>query len=431
MVSEHAEASQHLDIRAIIDAFIQERLQAKLDKLKDDEEDKRQALLAEHQRDVWLADAARRVSQLQLVTHTLKPLHPDARGTSLYLQDPLCDTPELVATHTLGGERADDVVGNAAALDVYKLLKLELGQGSLLQQLRDGDAATIAALSDNPELASQWAAAFLAIAQSKSAVASHTLARQIYFPLATGGYHLLAPLFPTSLVHRLYQQLQLDRFGDSAKAARAAKAKGESFSHGYYDYPNLLAQKFGGSKPQNISQLNSERGGNAYLLPSLPPQWQSATIKPPLRQVSVFWAKRGAFARRPQVRQLTRSLRGFLARAADWNNKGIRDSRSRLVQAILDELTDFVLELQALAPGWSRDPQCRLDVIEQRWLDPLAQDAELELDWRNEVASRFGRWLNGEIATDKTPMGDDEFHQWQQEMLAMDHRLREELSHEL
>ncbi|MBQ1784056.1 MAG: type I-F CRISPR-associated protein Csy1 [Gammaproteobacteria bacterium] len=431
MVSEHAEANQHLEIRAIIDAFIQERLHAKLDKLKVEEEDKRQALLAEHQRDVWLADAARRVSQLQLVTHTLKPLHPDARGTSLYLQVPLCDAPELVATHTLGNQRADDVVGNAAALDVYKLLKLDVGQGTLLQQLRDGDAATVAALSDDPALASQWAVAFLAIAQSKSAVASHTLARQIYFPLATGGYHLLAPLFPTSLVHRLHQQLQQDRFDDSAKAARAAKAKGESFAHGYSDYPNLLAQKFGGSKPQNISQLNSERGGNAYLLPSLPPMWQSIAIKPPLRHVSVFLAKRGAFARRPQVRQLTRSLHDFLARAADWNNKDIRDSRSRLVQAILEELTDFVLELQALTPGWSRDPQCRLDVIEQRWLDPLAGDAELDGDWRGEVASRFSRWLNAEIATDKTPMGDDEFHQWKQEMLAMDHRLREERSHEL
>lgn len=43
MVSEQAAVSEHLEIRAIIDAFIQERLQAKLDKLKDDEEDKRQA----------------------------------------------------------------------------------------------------------------------------------------------------------------------------------------------------------------------------------------------------------------------------------------------------------------------------------------------------------------------------------------------------
>lgn len=26
------------------------------------------------------------------------------------------------------------------------------------------------------------------------------------------------------------------------------------------EYPNLAVQKFGGTKPQNISQLNSERG---------------------------------------------------------------------------------------------------------------------------------------------------------------------------
>src|SRR5256885_10965191 len=63
-----------------IATFIQERLKAKLDKLAEDDL-KRQELLAQHQRDTWMEDAARRVTQIQAVTHSLKPIHPDARGT--------------------------------------------------------------------------------------------------------------------------------------------------------------------------------------------------------------------------------------------------------------------------------------------------------------------------------------------------------------
>lgn len=59
------------ELRQFIESFIQERLQGKLDKLHPDEDDKRQTLLATHRREAWLADAARRVGQLQLVTHTL------------------------------------------------------------------------------------------------------------------------------------------------------------------------------------------------------------------------------------------------------------------------------------------------------------------------------------------------------------------------
>ena len=57
----------------------------------------------------------------------------------------------------------------------------------------------------------------------KGGAASHTLAKQLYFPLPDDGYHLLAPLFPTALVHGVHTHLQEARFSDAAKAARAAR----------------------------------------------------------------------------------------------------------------------------------------------------------------------------------------------------------------
>ena len=112
-------------LRACIHAFIDARLQDKLNKLNDDEHEQRVKLLEEHRPAVWLEGAAKRVAQIQLATHTLKPIHPDARGSNLHVRDSLPEQPGLVSSRILQ-EADDDVVGNAAALDVFKLLKIEL-----------------------------------------------------------------------------------------------------------------------------------------------------------------------------------------------------------------------------------------------------------------------------------------------------------------
>lgn len=262
------------ELRQFIESFIQERLQGKLDKLQPDEDDKRQTLLATHRREAWLADAARRVGQLQLVTHTLKPIHPDARGSNLHSLPQAPGQPGLAGSHELGDRLVSDVVGNAAALDVFKFLSLQYQGKNLLNWLTEDSAEALQALSDNAEQAREWRQAFIGITTVKGAPASHSLAKQLYFPLPGSGYHLLAPLFPTSLVHHVHALLREARFGDAAKAAREARSRQESWPHGFSEYPNLAIQKFGGTKPQNISQLNNERRGENWLLPSLPPNWQ-------------------------------------------------------------------------------------------------------------------------------------------------------------
>ena len=166
-------------LRTVVETFIQERLQLKLDKLGDEDDDKRQQLRQDHLREVWLADAARRVTQIQLASHTLKPINPDARGTNVYLSAPFCTDANLVGTHGLGAGRTDDVVGNAAALDVFKFLKLQTKDKTLLARFLDKDAVLLKALSDDTEQAQTWAGAFAGIVDSKTTAASHTLGKQL------------------------------------------------------------------------------------------------------------------------------------------------------------------------------------------------------------------------------------------------------------
>lgn len=411
--------------RTAIEVFLKERLDAKLDKLADDDP-KRDALITQHHYRAWIDDAARRVMQIQLVTHALKPSHPDARGTNLYQPPNALPAHSEVGSHNLGKHFADDVVGNAAALDVFKFLKIEVEGQSLLHWMLDGDAALAAALSPDPTQARAWIDAFSGIARPRTeALASHTRAKQLYWligndPTEDSHYHLLAPLYSSSLAHAVYLTLNEDRFGDATKQARQARRDGQEHPVGYRDYPNLAVQKLGGTKPQNISQLNSERRGDNYLLGSLPPQWRSQAIKAPWLTDSVFTHRYG---RREEVRAEVAALRQFL-RSNPPANLDTRNRVEHHLDALIDTLLAFAIELQtSLTPGWSADPRCRLTESERLWLDPGRAESDPEfrpawerMDWPNDIGGRFGNWLNEALGKDLA-MGDAEQREWRRELL--------------
>lgn len=404
-------------LQAAIHGFLQARLADKLAALKTADAATHTRLQQEFRPELWLADAARRAGQIRQVTHALKFTHPDAKGTSLQAGGNPQAGETLVGTHTLTTGLAADVVGNAAALDVYKLLRIEVAGQTLLARAVAADPALLAALPCDAATARQWLDAFAVIGRAPENLSSHKLARQVYWPLADGGYHLLAPLFPTSLAHAHWRTIQEDRFGESARTAREAHRQRRPHSHGYHEYRDLVVQKFGGTKPQNISQLNSERRGEHYLLAAVPPLWNAPRSQIPLGIESIF---DGRFGQRPAVRRLLRVLREFLQRVQSINNLHIRETRRSLVTQICDELLNYAATLQALEPGWSRYTDCRLNDDEQCWFDPgrAAHDAEFAAmrqrgDWQANVCKRFARWFNARLESDRLPMDADTSAHWQ------------------
>ena len=419
MASSSDVAGDAEQIRQAITVFLQDRLQSKLDSLKDSEDDVRCKLLAEYEPPTWIANAARRVSHIQQVTHALKYIHPDAKGSSLSAPGNAKAGEILIGSHSVADVLPPDVVGSAAALDVYKFLRLEVGDRSLLDRATARDPALASALSDDPDLATEWMATFATLPEAKGQPATHKLAKQLYWSLGEGCYHLLAPLFPSSLVHIVWAGIRADRFSDEAKLAREARREKHAHSHGYREYPNLAIQNFGGTKPQNISQLNSERHGENWLLPSLPPNWKSESIRPPFFTESVF-ARR--FGRRQAVSEIARILSAFLQSVAqsEANNIRIRRKRAELVGHIRDELLQFAAEIHEIDGGWSRDKRCRLNMAEQCWLDPkrVATDEDFSArwqrgDWQDEICLRFGNWLNAAISTERMRMSQVEAEAWQ------------------
>lgn len=405
--------------RAAIAGFIEGRREAKM---KGKEDDAKTAL--KYDCATWLANAAQRVGQIQAVTHVLKATHPDARGSSLHIAP--SDLPQRpdIGSHLLGENYAEDVVGNAAALDVFKLLKLEVDGRRLLDWARAGDADLQTALSDDAEQAQGWMQAFASLVREETQPVSHPLVKQLYWlageaPQDDAQYHLLQPMFASSLAHAVNANIQDARFGETNKEARQAKRDKKSHEHAYRDYRGLVVRKLGGTKPQNISQLNSERGGANYLLASLPPSAWAPKQGADLRKLdSVFAPAHGALFWFGEVHEHLRALADFLKTNPEPNKK-TRDRVGASVLAIGQELAAFGAAVRGrYRAGWTRDADCRLPLCEQLWLDPdrtelsLREDAahphwhadDLTFqqaydrgDWADEVATRFGLWLNGQL----------------------------------
>jgi len=397
--------------RDAISGFIEERRSAK--------EQDRNYDPAKYEYRAWLADAARRVGQIQVVTHVLKATHPDARGSSLHVPPSTLPQHSDIGSHVLDGGFAEDVVGNAAALDVFKFLRTEVEGRRLLDWMRAGDADLKAALSDDPIEAESWMAAFASLVRQDEAPASHPLAKQVYWlvgddPRDDGHYHLLQPLFSSSLAHAVHADIQSARFGEANMEARKAFRENRPSEVPYREYRDLAFRKLGGTKPQNISQLNSERGGLNYLLPSLPPPaWKARGVRL-LRHASAFTD----LIRFGAMRERVATLAEFLASNPDPTIE-TRNRREDLEQAICLELAEFGATIRSQQQaGWTRDPQCELPRHQQLWLDPDRTTLEVRTDpgrpewqaddeafireyekgdWADEVATDFGRWLNQQL----------------------------------
>lgn len=416
-------------LRELIKQFIQQRFATKTEKMAQDDPAYIK-LQAQFEPQTWLADAARRVSQLQVVTHSLKAIHPDAKGTNLYVDPRSLDQGNLVGSSCLPENFQGDVTGNAAALDVYKFLKLEWQGRSLLELALDHDCELVSALSKEHAEALAWTQAFANIVESKGSPSSHARGKQVYWlvdddPTINTSYHLLAPLYATALIHPFHAQLREARFGEQAKVGRKARRDNAAFEDGYSDYLNLAVQKLGGTKPQNISQLNSERGGQNYLLASLPPNWISRDVTPPLRTESVL----PRFGRRAPVRQLINDLVNWIKQNMKEDERRAqsgkaprktyqdRDLHDDLTAMLADELLMFTYELHRLKPGWSTDSECRLVTSECYWLDPGRSELDSDFatarrrsDWHEDISHRVAGWLKSTLTKRMKISLDDPVH---------------------
>ncbi len=416
-------AEQEAELERLIHDYIAGRKEAKVEAAHEDRkkgkldqeglEARLQNLEEEYAIAAWIEDAGRRSSQIRIATHLAKAIHPDSGASSLRAagaaESTWCGTPP--------GVESTDMSGNAAALDVNGFLSIRVAGRSVGERLMADDPALSEVLRrlglDARSLKDACASTFGA-----SHPEADTWAKQVYFVTGEDAYHLLVPLYPSALVHEVHGLVREARFGEEAKIARQARREGALHARGLVEYPHLALQMFGSGKPQNVSLLTNARRGEAYHFPSHPPTWQADRVRAPWGVRSVF---DGVYPR--LVWREVRELADFLNRE-DRNNLALRERRAEGIRSLTDALISLELSLAGLEGGWSGDERCLLADHERLWLDPVRAEgdeafaAERERgEWRHEVAARFARWLNAELAKSGLPVGDAEHRAWRDEAL--------------
>ncbi|MCD9510368.1 type I-F CRISPR-associated protein Csy1 [Photobacterium phosphoreum] len=409
------------EISTLIQAYIEQRRQTKLDEIEKKKNVKNgvseielanlneqiQTAYQDFDVQTWLTSAAVRAKQISLATHAVKFTHGSAKGSNILALVTHTDAPYLDSSAIV--TPAVDAVGNAAALDVAKLLQLDDGNATLAVYLSQGDDHVLRPLASSDEQCQLWADGLRQALEVKTP-SSHTLAKQIYFPIGGDNqYHLISPLYSSALAHELFHQVQHSRFSDEMKAAREARKKNQPSDIDVVRYSNLAITISGGSKPQNISQLNSKRYGKTYLFPCTAPDWQSQ-YQPPMFGSNWFDSREVG----RDTYYLVKLLAEFLVKVKPLDsNIRIRQRRDRLADQILDSILTLAAPHQVNAKGWSETSE--LSPAQQCWLDPQA-DHLYSGDWQTEVSRDFGLWLNNRLekaSQQQLMLGSEALQHWQ------------------
>lgn len=377
---------------ASIEAFLNERKELWLkDRLKKAENE---TVIAELQQQAnerfslqeWLPDAAKRVSQLSMVSHPSKFSHPSAKTSSVIVQ----------VKHAVDGYLRSgnvdyplDVFGNAAAMDVFKFLSVNLDNGQTVLDAFEKQDEDLKQFIQRSSLDFDvLRLAFLVIKDNDTSVKTDHLVKQVYFPIGEKNYHLLSLLTPSGLITKLKQSIDAIRFSEATKLAKDRRKKNELDDVGYADIYDLTVTAYGGTQPQNVSVLNSQNAGRAYLLSSAPPQFEKRAIRLPKTDFFAQSLYRKNF--QDSFLQLHKLMQ------LDVNNIDIRTAIRNIIQFVIDQAMFQAFKIrQSYAEGWSNeDYYASLPKLQRVWLDDFYEsEREQDDEWRDELSREIARWI--------------------------------------
>jgi len=284
---------------------------------------------------VWLPSAAKRAGQISMATHPCTFSHPSARkNKNGYVSSVIAQAPYTVDGYLRTGNVTvdTDALGNAAALDVYKFLTLTMSdnQTLLTHIANETELATqLLKLDDIPYQSLREG--FLKMIENSGSSVTSSKIKQVFFPVG-GAYHQLSMLSNSGMIYQLRERIDGIRFSEATKELRDLKRKNEFSEQGFSEVYNLTTIGYGGTKPQNISVLNSQNGGKAHLLQSLPPQIEPRDTHFP--KTNFFSESVRYYEHRNSFQSLHKILK------TNYNNINIRKGRDYRLQEIIDRVIE-------------------------------------------------------------------------------------------
>ena len=337
----------------------------------------------------WLPDAAKRAGQISISTHPCTFSHPSSRkNKNGYVTPIIVDAKRQNDGLLRSGniEVESDALGNAAALDVHKFLNLEMSDGQILIKHIELESQLAKSLLtvENHRYESLRDGFLKMISSSNDLVTSEKI-KQVYFPVKDD-YHQLSILSNSGIMYHLKKRIDTMRFGDEVKEKRDKRKKGEYSESGYSEIYSLTTIGFGGTKPQNISVLNSKNGGKAYLLRSMPPV---------LKKRDIYFPKSNFFEesiRAWEVSEIFDALHRIAS--TDYNNVDIRDARIRRYGQLMDKVIEKMWSLRLVSEDQYYEKNSKLKSHQKIWLShEYEEERESDDTWLDKLENDITDWI--------------------------------------
>lgn len=328
----------------------------------------------------WFDAMVMHMDECHLASHVGKFTNPDIKAT-------VCSHSKKVAGYVTTG-------GSTCSLDILTPAQY-LGSASLLLSTVTPDKNVLeAVISRDKELEKELELLSLPIEKLQEKVqkmledsrkepdATDTHLRQVYFPIAEGEYHLLSVMPSSSLSLEMYRRIR----AINGHKIDCYSKKSEAYGKPCEEVKGLTMIGFGGTKPQNISALNSRRGGKAYLLSSLPPSLHEVKVRIPKSDFfkESIWYKSQSSA--------LYQLHAYMKQ--ERNTMEIRKAIHDLADEMIDAVLLVAYQIRAGAAGWSEEETyVALPRSQKIWLDDACMEERQDPSWTGEIAASFARWV--------------------------------------
>lgn len=328
----------------------------------------------------WFDAMVMHMNECHLASHVGKFTNPDIKTT-------VCSHSKKVAGYVTTG-------GSTCSLDILTPAQY-LGSASLLLSPVTPDKNVLeAVITRDKELEKELELLSLPIEKLQKKVqemledsqkepeATDTHLRQVYFPIAEGEYHLLSVMPSSCLALEMYQRIR----AINGHKIDCCNKKSENYGKPCEEVTGLTMIGFGGSKPLNISALNSRCGGKTYLLSSLPPSLPARKIRLPKSDFfrESIWYKQQSSA-------LYR-LHAYMKQ--DRNTIEIRQAIHDLVDEMISAVLFAAYQIRAEKIGWNEEEAySQLPTAQKIWLDDAYAEERKETSWADDISSSFARWV--------------------------------------
>ena len=330
--------------------------------------------------------------KMRPATHIGKYTHPDV-DKSISIQVFGSHAPKGYLCSGNFTTEIHDYAGSAAFLPYAKTMEAEMEDGRPVREhLQEGSHPLKSISKADDQTLHAWQNVWEEQQeQSKVCGATDRRLKQVYFPLGDDQYRLLSLLPCAILIWELKARLNKRQWQEKSDLG------GKSIRKAFF---NQCQSEYGGTKPWNVSFLNSENGGSAVKLTCTPP---AMSRKYTLPTRNFFNLIRPYRSRRPtggqtHLWELLEAL--YQTLAFDPNTDWARRKKRGILCAIIEHGVILPAEniRENAPPGWSADDKYSALPQEQKdWLDPgRGRDTDAESghkDWQKAVSGRIATFI--------------------------------------